>query len=153
MKSLLRNEIVLLVGRLLVGTVFIVASIEKIAIPELFASSIQAYQMLPAPLINMFAIWLSWVELVAGVLLIAGVAVRASAVVISAMLALFIVGLVAAILRGLEIDCGCFGGMSQTPVGWQKVLEDIGLLLVSLHLAFHLPARFTLQSPPPEDPS
>jgi uncharacterized membrane protein YphA (DoxX/SURF4 family) len=147
MKKLLANEVLILFSRVLLGTVFVVASIEKIAVPELFASSIQAYRMLPEAPVNLFALWLPWIELLTGLFLLGGVAVRASALLVSSMLLVFVVALVSVVMRGLEIDCGCFGGISQTQVGWGKILEDLGLLLLAIHLIAFPPAKFTLQRP------
>ena len=70
MKRLLENTIghryFLLGVRIVLGFIFIFASIEKIAQPEEFAKAITNYRLLPTPAVNLFAIVLPWVELLAG---------------------------------------------------------------------------------------
>jgi putative oxidoreductase len=135
-KTLLSNTYLLFVSRIILGVVFIIASIEKIAEPELFASSVQAYRMLPVFLINIFALLIPWLELVSGILLLAGLKLRASSAILLLLLGVFVVAILSAMFRGLSIDCGCFGSMVASPVGWNRVLEDVGLMLLCVHLLF-----------------
>ena len=136
MRKILKHPYLVLVVRCFLGVVFIVAAIEKIAIPETFAISVEAYKLLPTQLINVFALIIPWMELVCGLFLVAGVFARASAALLSALLTVFIIALISALLRELKIDCGCFGTAHATPVGWGKVLEDTGLLFLALYLYF-----------------
>ena len=64
MKTLLTHRYVVFLVRLFLGVVFIVAAIEKIAVPETFAISIEAYKLLPLQAINIFALLIPWVELI-----------------------------------------------------------------------------------------
>ena len=98
----------LLLVRLGMAAVFVGAAAPKIADPDLFALSIHNYQMLPAWGVNALAILLPWIELVAGVCLGLGLWRRASALVMAALLVVFMVALGAAAARGLNISCGCF---------------------------------------------
>lgn len=124
-----------LAARVFLGAVFIYASIDKIRYPEPFAQNIQAYEMFPTALVNIAAIWLPWLELCCGSLLILGIWVRSNAAILSVLLFVFIVALLSAILRGLDISCGCFeAGDSETMVGWSRVMEDLGLIILSLWL-------------------
>jgi len=134
MKNILTHPYLVLVVRCFLGVVFIIAAIEKIAIPETFAISVEAYQLVPIQFINIFALIIPWMELACGLFLIAGVFIRASAVLLSTLLAVFIVAIIAALLRELKIDCGCFGPSHATPVGWGKVFEDVGLFILGLYL-------------------
>jgi len=123
------QRVLLLACRLVLGTVFVVAAIPKIADAEGFATAIEAYEMLPLAAVNLFAILIPWVELVCGLFLISGVHIRPGAAILGFLLAVFIVAIGTAVLRGLNINCGCFGESGGTPVGWGKVLEDIGLMI------------------------
>lgn len=126
------SEWLSLAARICLGGVFIFASIDKIRYPEPFAQNIDAYEMLPTALINIAAIWLPWLELCCGSLLILGIWVRANAALLGVLLFVFIVALISVIIRGLDISCGCFeAGDSEAMVGWNRVIEDIGLLLLS----------------------
>ena len=90
------------------GGVFIYASYYKILDPGDFAKSIWYYHMVPGSLINVMALVLPWVELLAGVGLIVGCNYRGSLLLITLMTAMFIVALISAVARDLSIDCGCF---------------------------------------------
>ncbi len=125
--------------RFILGIVFIMASVEKITLPEVFAENISAYAILPTGLINIVALVIPWVELICGIFLVAGVSVRPSALVLSLLIVMFIIMLISALLRGLRIDCGCIGTSGSSVVSWWRVFEDMGLLILSLHSLFFTP--------------
>jgi hypothetical protein len=137
---MLSNKYLLAVARLFLGSMFIVASIDKIAAPDAFAANIVAYKLIPYALVNIMALVIPWMELVCGIFLIGGVYTRGSSALISILLVVFIVAMAAALLRELKIDCGCFGKEHATPVSWMKVLEDVGLLILSLY-SYRYPRR------------
>jgi len=125
------------VSRLIVGGAFIVASFDKILDPVSFAKVVDSYQLLPPILISPFAITLPWVEFIAGTLLVLGVASQASALLIFAMLVMFIIAVAINLGRGANIDCGCFGAVvRQEPIGWHTIARDLVLLGLSLHALF-----------------
>jgi len=78
------------------------------------------------------------VEVVVGACLLLGLLTRPAAVVSAVLFVAFIVGIAAAWARGLEIDCGCFGGGGQLEGAAQKypwdLARDAALLLLSLLL-------------------
>ncbi|MBL7995759.1 DoxX family membrane protein [bacterium] len=124
-----------LIARVVLGLIFVYASIEKITYPEPFAQNIIAYEILPQALANIAAIWLPWLEMFCGLLLIAGIWVRANAAILSILLTIFIIAIASALIRGLDISCGCFEvGDSEAMVGWRRVIEDAGMMILSLWL-------------------
>ena len=126
------RRLFVVLSRFVLGVVFVVAAVDKIAVPEVFAISIEAYRLIPVSLVNIFALVVPWIELLCGVFIIAGVRQRACALILSALLALFIGAIFSAMARDLKIDCGCFGAAHASPVGWPKIAEDAGLLLLAL---------------------
>lgn len=148
MNRFLSHPVVTCCSRVLLGFVFIIASIDKIAAPETFAASIQAYQSVPLAVVNLIAIVLPWVELASGILLAAGVSIRANASIVGVLLAGFLVLIGTAMARGLNIDCGCFGAAHETLIGWPKIIEDTGLLLLAIQLIVY--PRSILSLEPPE---
>lgn len=134
MKSILTNRYLLLISRLILGFIFVYAGAEKIADPEGFAVSISNYRMVPVPLINLFAVGLPWLEVVTGFLLIFGVSIKENSFIIGSLLVIFTLMVLIAVLRGLDIDCGCFGTGDAQKVGLQKIVENIFLILISLNL-------------------
>jgi uncharacterized membrane protein YphA (DoxX/SURF4 family) len=99
-----------LIARLVLGTVMLIAGIEKIGAIETFGHNIYNYEILPLELVNIAALLFVWAEIAVGVLLVAGAAVRGSALVSGVLLLVFIVAIGSAMARGLKIDCGCFVG-------------------------------------------
>lgn len=124
----LRHPAFLLLLRLVVGGIFLWSSLDKITHPFEFSRAVHAYQILPLPLVNPFSILLAWLELVAGVLLVLGLLPRGAALVTSGMTATFLVAIALVLLRGIEIDCGCFQAEGGGQVDWNLWLRDWLLL-------------------------
>lgn len=129
MNKLIKNPYLLCAFRVLIGFIFIFAGVEKIVEQESFAISIENYRILPIALINIVAITLPWVEVVAGILLIFGISIKENIVIINSLLLLFVFLIITAVLRGLDIDCGCFGTADGQKVGLLKILENTGLFI------------------------
>ena len=145
MKKILANNYLLLLLRLFLGFVFLYAAVEKISDPESFARAVNNYKLLPLFSINVFATVLPWIELIAGLLLIFGIVVKENSFIISALLAVFIIVIIISLFRGLDINCGCFGTVGGTKIGIQKIIENIFLILIGLHLVYHGGGNFSLQ--------
>ena len=120
--------------RIGVGGVFAYAAWTKLREPwTLFAISIDAYHVLPEWAVLATARVLPWLELLVGLILIAGVWRRISTTAASALLLVFFGLMVRAYARGEGIDCGCFGlGEAISPL---TLLRDGGLLAATLLLA------------------
>lgn len=142
--KILSNKYLLLGLRLVLGGVFIYASVYKVAEPEEFARSIYNYRMLPEETINLMAIIMPWLELICGILIIIGAFVRGSAALIGLMLLVFIIAISSALARGLDISCGCFKvGDGGRLVGLKTLIEDILMVAaVAVILMFGSP-RFS----------
>lgn len=123
--------------QLALGALFVIAAIPKIADPPSFAHMIYNYRIVPASLVNLMALTMPWVELLAGLALIIGVWKRAALGLIGAMLVVFIVAIGINLARGNAIDCGCFnvadaGKSYEQRIRdmWLDVLRDVGMLLM-----------------------
>ncbi len=127
MNNFFSNKYLLLATRIVLGFIFVYAGAEKIADPEAFAISISNYRLLPIVTINFFAITLPWIELVAGVLLIFGITVKENSSILFSMLLVFTIAIAISLLRGLSIDCGCYGKGSQ--IGLVKIGENTLMLI------------------------
>jgi uncharacterized membrane protein YphA (DoxX/SURF4 family) len=132
--KILNNSILLLAIRIFFGFIFIFAAVTKIADPAGFSQSIYNYKLMPDFIINFLAIAFPWIELVAGILLVFGISVKENSAILSGLLVIFIFAIAISLFRGLNIDCGCFGTAGGTKVGIQKILENIGLLILGLIL-------------------
>lgn len=96
--------------RIGLAAVWLVAGVLKLLDPGGAATTVRAYDVLPEPVVDPVALGLPLLEVLIGLLLLAGFAVRPAAVASAALLVVFIAGLAQAWARGLAIDCGCFGG-------------------------------------------
>jgi uncharacterized membrane protein YphA (DoxX/SURF4 family) len=132
--KIISNKYLLLIFRLFLGFIFVFAAVTKISDPEAFSQSIYNYKLLPLSLVNIFAILLPWIELVAGILLIFGISVKENSTILSGFLIIFILAITISLFRGLDIDCGCFGTVDGAKVGIAKILENVGLLLLGIIL-------------------
>ena len=134
LKKILNNKYLLLSIRIFLGFIFLFAAITKVTDPIGFSQSIYNYRLMPDFTINFLSIAFPWIELVAGILLIFGIAVKENSAILSALLFVFIVAIIISIARGLNIDCGCFGTVEGSKVGLIKILENVGLLIIGLIL-------------------
>jgi Methylamine utilisation protein MauE len=95
------------------------------------------------------------------VLLLVGVGTRVAAVVSAALLVVFLAGLAQAWVRGLSIDCGCFGGGGAVAPGETQygleVVRDLGFLALAGWLVVRprtllaLDGRWSREGSPPPD--
>jgi uncharacterized membrane protein YphA (DoxX/SURF4 family) len=129
--ALITSNAVLVLLRILLGALFIYASHDKILNPNHFAISIRAYKIIPIEFSNLFALMLAWSEMIAGVLIIAGIFTKQAASAIFIMLAMFISAIVISIVRGLVIDCGCFKSEGGHAVDFSLLIRDIFLLVAA----------------------
>ena len=129
LKLIFWNRITALVFRIIVGGVFVYASIDKIVHPDRFADMVYNYRILPYIIINLFAVTLPWIELVIGLCLILGPFADAASAITASLLVVFIVASGAALVRGLDISCGCFTTSGEgAKAGWEVVIRNIFLI-------------------------
>jgi len=130
-------------ARLILAMVFVYAGAVKMQDVVAFAGHVAAYQILPYAANYLVASTLPYVEFLAGVMLLLNLRVRPALMTVGAMTVVFMVALVSVLLRGLEIDCGCFnpGGGQETTAG-VALLRDIALLVLII-VAWWLRSRIT----------
>jgi len=95
--------------RIALGAVFVFAGATKAYDPGAFAIEIQRYQVVPWILDALVSVYLPWLEMLAGALLLLKRFERGALLVITLLLLVFTLALASAMFRGLSIDCGCFG--------------------------------------------
>ncbi len=123
--------------RFYLAFVFLMACYHKILHPEMFAMDVATYQFLPLFLINVFAITLPWVELGAGLLLIVGWKSRAASLLVALMMVAFIIALLSALHKGLDMSCGCFASNAvaeEDPISIWTVVRDSVWLGMALYV-------------------
>ena len=132
---------------LAVAAVFIYAGIDKIRDPLQFADSIAAFAILPTVLINLLAMGLPPFEIACGLLLIGPWTRRVGSLAIAIILVVFMIALSSALLRGLTLDCGCFGpGAPSRPRMWLELALDAALLSGALFVYLRSISRLVFTS-------
>ncbi len=134
--GLFEKRTILFFLRVSLAAVFIASSGHKIMDPAAFARILYGYGMFPAVSINILAIIVPFVELFAGIALIAGPYQRSALLLINLMLLFFIVIIGINLLRGYEFDCGCFsfGEPGHASSAGKLVVRDAVMLVCGLFI-------------------
>ena len=127
------------VARLVLAGVLGVAGLLKLPDPAQSVRAVRAYDLLPEGVVQVVGYGLPVLEVAFAVLLLLGLATRLAAVGAAVLMVLFLVGVASTAVRGLTIDCGCFGGgglVAPTETRYTaELLRDGGLLGLALLLA------------------
>jgi uncharacterized membrane protein YphA (DoxX/SURF4 family) len=146
-----------LVVRLTLGGVLFVAGYLKVGTPDKSLMAVRAYEMLPISVANLLGLILPPVEIVIGVLLILGALTRVVAALGGFTRFVFIIAIAQAWARGLNIDCGCFGGGGTVAPGetkyLQEILRDTGLAFLAAYLIRYPLTKFSIDKKPMESTS
>ncbi len=140
--------------RLVLAGIFLAAGGLKAVDPQSSVAAVRAYALLPARLETVVGWGLPFLEIALGLLLAAGAFTRVAGAASAALVLVFIAAVVSAAVRGLSIDCGCFGGggtvaAGQTDYGGEIVRDSL-LLLMALWLVWQPRSRLALE-PGPHD--
>lgn len=122
--------------RLFLGGIFIYAGIAKVGNPLQFAAAVEGYQLISTDLVIRVVKILPWLEIILGAVLLLGFKIRYTAGLAGTIMVFFIGVMLLTYLRGLEVDCGCFG-----------TGEKISLFTLVREALFLLPALFLVIRP------
>jgi uncharacterized membrane protein YphA (DoxX/SURF4 family) len=144
------KEWVGLLARLVTGGVWIVAGAIKLPDPAQSVAAVRAYQLLPSSTVSTVGQLLPVIEIVVGVCLVVGLLTRGAAVVSALLFVAFVIGIASVWARGINIDCGCFGGGGADPDAassypWE-IARDVALLAASLFVAWLPSTRLALDN-------
>ena len=140
-------------ARWLLAAVFLYMGLSKALHPVDFLKLLRQYDLVQSPLLlNSMAAALPWFEVFCGLLLLAGVAVRGTALTLVVMLvpftglvlhrALLLQSALAIPFCAVKFDCGCGTGAEFI---CRKLLENVLLMLLSGWLLFGHGRRFSLR--------
>ena len=119
------------------GILFLAASWDKILDPKGFAVIIQNYKILPAVLVQPFALFLPWIEAICGILLVSGKLTKGAALIVAMLMMIFIIALTLNLYRGLDISCGCFSLSTESKKSaYLYLIRDFGILCTGLWVLF-----------------
>jgi uncharacterized membrane protein YphA (DoxX/SURF4 family) len=137
------KNILLNLVRIALGVIFIYAAIPKILRPDEFADAINNYRILPYFLVNLMAICLPYVELLIGIFLIFGFRIKAVSFGALTLMVIFIIAVFSAWIRGIDINCGCFGTGKEI-ISYKEIIRDIIFLLMAFLTFLKTPKWHTL---------
>ena len=118
-------------AQVLLGLLFLYAALGKLVDVAALATEVHNFRLVPLWSEHLVAMTLPWIELLAGLALVLGVSPRAGAWVAGALLAVFTAGGGRGDGRGLDFECGCFGLGHATRVGWAKLAENVGMIVLA----------------------
>jgi uncharacterized membrane protein YphA (DoxX/SURF4 family) len=142
------RRVIIWLGRLLLGGIFVYAGYSKIFLPNKFywplamlkfsisanlsnfGFQVQSYKMLPAGGVAFVSHVLPFVEIALGLLLLIGWRLRIWATLVTFLMLLFLTVVTRAYLLHMDINCGCFA--TPEPVSLKKIAEDSSMVLLAV---------------------
>jgi hypothetical protein len=100
-----------------------------------FARDVDNYHLVPAGLVGVFSVVVPALELTVAAALVSGVHARGAAVVAAAMLGAFAIAMGQAMARGIDLDCGCFGGVVEARVSASTIARNLALAAACVPIA------------------
>lgn len=142
---IVHNDYLTMLSRLVIGIMLIYASFYKIIEPASFAKAIWYYHLVPGNLINLMALILPWLELICGLGLILGIFYQGAKVWTALMMVMFMIALASTIVRGIDIDCGCFkASQGATGSAWNSLIFDMVAMLFVIQMMISKSRRWLI---------
>jgi uncharacterized membrane protein YphA (DoxX/SURF4 family) len=114
-----------LVGRFVLGFVFLLASISKLVAPDDFSRAVANYRLLPFRWGRALAVWLPRLELAVALCLLSGALLPLAAATAAVLLLGFATAVGINLARGRRIECGCGGFASPRTIGPGFLLRNL----------------------------
>lgn len=128
----------LLLLRVATAGLFLWAAYEKLKNPRAFYFSIKGFDALPEHMLQPLTFMVPWTEVACAAALLFGIWARSAAIVIGAMLLGFIGAIASVLVRGMHVECGCFGDFALLcppgAVGWCNIGQNALLFAIALPL-------------------
>jgi len=119
--------------RLILGGIFLTASIAKLSNQAEFIGAVMSYGILPDSLARLYGSVVPWVELAIGSCLVLGLFTRVATALTMPLALSFIIANAYGISRQFSDDCGCFGAL--VPMSYPVSLTvDVLMLLMAVIL-------------------
>lgn len=126
------------------GGLFILAGALKVGHAPALAATIADFRVLPSGAISPLALALPYFEIGLGLYLVAGLFVRATAIVGCAQLVIYAFAVGSAVVRHIPANCGCFGPGDTARADWPHVAFDLVLAALAALIAYGAPGAFAL---------
>jgi len=120
---------------LLFGGIFIYAGALKAMDPGVFVMDVRSFDLLPDPYAAWLAMGLPWLEIFTGFTVITGLFRQGGLLVLNVSLLIFLAAIGISWYRGIDIQCGCFGGSGDAKSNYiTLILRDLALLALGGYL-------------------
>ena len=139
-------ELAALGFRFALASLFLLAGLTKVPRVREFERVVGAYGLIPPTLVRPLARSLPVCEVAVGVLLAVGLGVRAVAALTAAVLLVFTCAVSVNLLRGRDIDCGCFSVVTPRRITWWTVARNLVLFAFGLALAWNAPTALSVDA-------
>ncbi len=130
--------------RIALGLLLVISGALKVGHAVELAAAIAAFRLLPAAAIAPIAIALPFFEIFIGIYLVLGLLTRLAAWAATVQFLLYGTAVASAVLRGLALQCGCFGPADRATTDWPHVAFDFGLALCAAFVAIFAPGYLAL---------
>lgn len=120
--------------RLGFGFMLVFASIDKMMHPIAFAGAVENYRVIGETLAVFVAVWIPYLEILVGLLLISGIWLNAAVLWNGCLMTIFFVMVLQAYFRHLDIACGCFSVGEEGNIHWWKLIENFCLMVAGYFL-------------------
>ena len=128
-KAIFTGEKVLLASRIILGSIFIAASVGKLFNPDQFTTLVASYNILPYGLSTVYGYLVPWIELFIGTFLILGLFTRFVSALSIPIIISFIIANSFKLLIGAGGSCGCFGDVIPLTLPQSLNIDALMLLL------------------------
>jgi uncharacterized membrane protein YphA (DoxX/SURF4 family) len=157
------KKICILWLRLITGAFFGIAGVAKLVAFNAFLLRVENFRIVPAELIPIVGIAVPGIEVGLGCALITGLHTRRVAAALGILTMLLQMAIVSVLVRGMQIECGCFGSLVRARIGFGSMAKGIFLILscfflwkeaahpFSIDSLLRLPARSDSHRPPSSD--
>lgn len=137
--------------RLVLGVIFVVSGLAKIADPVRTLLTFREFQLFPGSLEVFLALYIPWLEFILGLCTLLGILYRTSAFLIAGLNILFILAIGSLLFRGIKVDCGCFGLMADLlrlpdQADWKAIIRNLIFIGMALFIAHSRTSPFSLEN-------
>lgn len=127
-----RIERIDLVVSFVFGIVLLVSGVSHWANPYRFLGSVYAYGLVGEDTGKLVAMFLPLLQMIVGISLIARICHDGAHLIALVMFACFVAVQSAAVFKGLDISCGCFGPYHESAVGFASLSFVSSLLFMAI---------------------
>lgn len=137
--------------RLILGGVFLISGLAKIADPVRFLFTLREFRLFPGVIESFLAVYLPWLEFILGLCTLLGVLTRTSGLMLAGLNGMFMLAIGSVMARGIEVDCGCFGllaDMLHLPdmADGKAIVRNVLFIVMSIYIARTETTAYSLEA-------